>query len=161
MTTRGVIVGDLFSSDNLEQYIEFASRHQIMVLVFIALFCALIYIQARIMIARVKKLGSNAATVMINRENGVYVDVRANNLFSQGHIAGSVNITLQDIKSGKLNRIDSYKDKPVILVGKDKMDSDCFNGAVSLKKQGYTKVFTLEGGITQWSMDNLPLSNKN
>lgn len=40
------------------------------------------------------------------------------------------------------------------------MDSDCFNGAVSLKKQGYTKVFTLEGGITQWSMDNLPLSNK-
>ena len=94
-------------------------------------------------------------------ENGVYVDVRANNLFSQGHIAGSVNITLQDIKSGKLNRIDSYKDKPVILVGKDKMDSDCFNGAVSLKKQGYTKVFTLEGGITQWSMDNLPLSNKN
>ncbi len=131
MTTRGVIVGDLFSSDNLEQYIEFASRHQIMVLVFIALFCALIYTQARIMIARVKKLGSNAATVMINRENGVYVDVRANNLFSQGHIAGSVNITLQDIKSGKLNRIDSYKDKPVILVGKDKMDSDCFNGAVS------------------------------
>ncbi|MGN1280666.1 MAG: rhodanese-like domain-containing protein [Succinivibrio sp.] len=112
------------------------------------------------MLARVKKLNSNAANVMINRENGVYVDVRVANLFSKGHIAGSVNIPLSDVKSGKLARIDSYKDKPVIVVGKDKMDSDCFNAVVSLKKQGYTKVFSLEGGIAQWSMDNLPLSVK-
>lgn len=151
---------DFFSAENLDQYIAFASRHQIMVFVFIALLCALIYMQVRIMIARVKKLNSNAANVMINRENGVYVDVRVSTLFSKGHIAGSVNIPLADIKSGKLARIDSYKDKPVIVVGKDKMDSDCFNAVVSLKKQGYTKVYSLEGGIAQWSMDNLPLSLK-
>ena len=153
-------MGDFFSSDNFSELVAFAGRHQIMVIVFFALLAALIYVQARILIARVKKLNSNAATAKINHENGVYVDVRANNLFVKGHIANSINIPLNEIKEGKLNRIDSYKDKPVILVGKDKMDSDCFNGAISLKKQGYTCVFTLDGSIAQWSMDNLPLSTK-
>ena len=153
-------MGDFFSSDNFSELVAFAGRHQIMVIVFFALLAALIYVQARILIARVKKLNSNAATAKISHENGVYVDVRANNLFVKGHIANSINIPLNEIKEGKLNRIDSYKDKPVILVGKDKMDSDCFNGAISLKKQGYTCVFTLDGGIAQWSMDNLPLSTK-
>ena len=153
-------MGELFSSDNVDQYIRFASNHQIMVMIFVVLFVALIYFQVRIMLANVKKISANNATVMVNHEDGVFVDVRANKLFTSGHIAGSINITLAEIKEGKLNRIDSYKDKPVILVGRDKMDADCFNSAVSLKKQGYTKVFSLDGGIAQWTMDNLPTSVK-
>lgn len=132
-----------------------------MVFVFIAVLAGLIYTQVRIMLARIQKLNSNVATAMVNHENGVYVDVRPASLFTKGHITGAINIVLVDIKQGKLNRIESYKDKPVVLVGKDKMDSDCFNAAVSLKKQGYTKVYSLEGGIAQWAMDNLPLSTKN
>ena len=153
-------MGELFSSDNVDQYIRFASNHQIMVMIFVVLFVALIYFQVRIMLANVKKISANHATAMVNHEDGVFVDVRANKLFTSGHIAGSINITLAEIKEGKLNRIDSYKDKPVILVGRDKMDADCFNSAVSLKKQGYTKVFSLDGGIAQWTMDNLPTSVK-
>lgn len=129
-------------------------------MIFVVLFVALIYFQVRIMLANVKKISANNATAMVNHEDGVFVDVRANKLFTSGHIAGSINITLAEIKEGKLNRIDSYKDKPVILVGRDKMDADCFNSAVSLKKQGYTKVFSLDGGIAQWTMDNLPTSVK-
>nr|WP_255557776.1 rhodanese-like domain-containing protein [Succinivibrio faecicola] len=98
---------------------------------------------------------------MVNHENGVFIDVRANSLFSKGHIAGSVNITLEEIKQGKLNRVESFKNSPVIVVGKDKVDSDNFNAVVALKKQGYTRAFLLEGGIAQWAMDNLPLSVKN
>ena len=153
-------MGELFSSDNVDQYIRFARNHQIMVMIFVVLFVALIYFQVRIMLANVKKISANNATAMVNHEDGVFVDVRANKLFTSGHIAGSINITLAEIKEGKLNRIDSYKDKPVILVGRDKMDADCFNSAVSLKKQGYTKVFSLDGGIAQWTMDNLPTSVK-
>ena len=90
-------MGDFFSSDNFSELVAFAGRHQIMVIVFFALLAALIYVQARILIARVKKLNSNAATAKINHENGVYVDVRANNLFVKGHIANSINIPLNEI----------------------------------------------------------------
>jgi rhodanese-related sulfurtransferase len=154
-------VGDFFSSVDVQELMAFAERHTLMVFVFFAVLCGLIYLQVRIMLANLKKLNINMANVMINHENGIYVDVRPANLFSQGHIAGSINIVLLDVKQGKLHRIDSYKDKPVIIVGKDKMDSDCFNAGVSLKKQGYTKVYLLEGGISQWAMENLPLSTKN
>jgi rhodanese-related sulfurtransferase len=154
-------VGDFFSSVDFQELLAFAERHTLMVFVFIAVLAGLIYTQVRIMLARIQKLNSNVATAMVNHENGVYVDVRPASLFNKGHITGAINIVLVDIKQGKLNRIESYKDKPVILVGKDKMDSDCFNAAVSLKKQGYTKVYSLEGGIAQWAMDNLPLSTKN
>ncbi|MGN0915363.1 MAG: rhodanese-like domain-containing protein [Succinivibrio sp.] len=152
---------EFFSQENLDQFIRFFNNHQIMVLVFVGLLVALFYYEAKILIAHVKKVTIASATNMVNHEGGVYVDVRKSDLFSKGHIACSVNITLQEIKEGKLNRIESFKDKPVILVGRDKMDSDCFNGVVSLRKQGYQKVFTLDGGIAQWSMDNLPLSLKN
>ena len=69
-------MGDFFSSDNFSELVAFAGRHQIMVIVFFALLAALIYVQARILIARVKKLNSNAATAKINHENGVYVEDR-------------------------------------------------------------------------------------
>ena len=154
-------MGDFFSSVDFQELLAFAARHTLMVFVFIAVLAGLIYTQVRIMLARIQKLNSNVATAMVNHENGVYVDVRPASLFNKGHITGAINIVLVDIKQGKLNRIESYKDKPVVLVGKDKMDSDCFNAAVSLKKQGYTKVYSLEGGIAQWAMDNLPLSTKN
>ncbi len=153
-------MGDFFSSVDFQELLAFAERHTLMVFVFFAVLAGLIYTQIRITLAHIKKLGSNVATAMVNHENGVYLDVRPANLFTKGHIAGSINIVLLDVKQGKLNRIESYKDKPVVIVGKDKMDSDCFNAAVSLKKQGYTKVYTLEGGIAQWAMDNLPLSIK-
>ena len=153
-------MGDLFSSESVAEYIAFAQRHSIMCFVFVAVFGALVYTQIRIMLARVKKIAITLATVTVNRENGVFVDVRTAELFAKGHIAGSLNIGLEDIRSGNTSRIMKYQDKPVILVGKDKYDADCFNSAVSLKKQGFTKVFTMEGGISQWAMDNLPLSLK-
>ena len=91
-------MGELFSSDNVDQYIRFASNHQIMVMIFVVLFVALIYFQVRIMLANVKKISANNATAMVNHEDGVFVDVRANKLFTSGHIAGSINITLAEIK---------------------------------------------------------------
>ena len=88
------------------------------------------------------------------------MDVRPTTFFSKGHISGSLNITASEIKSGKLQRIDNAQDKPVILVGKDKFDSDTFYCARILKRLGYKQVFTLEGGINQWVIDNLPITTK-
>lgn len=120
----------------------------------------LIGAQFKIMTARVKKTTTNSAVLMVNNENGVFVDVRPADKFSQGHIAKSINVSAAEIKSGKLQRIERNKDNPVIIVGKDKYDTDCFNSARLLKKNGFTKVFILDGGIFDWSGNNLPLTTK-
>ena len=98
-------MGDLFSSESVAEYIAFAQRHYIMCFVFVAVFGALVYTQIRIMLARVKKIAITLATVTVNRENGVFVDVRTAELFAKGHIAGSLNIGLEDIRSGNTSRI--------------------------------------------------------
>lgn len=97
---------------------------------------------------------------MVNHENGLYVDVRSAQNFQLGHIAGSVNVSAAEIKSGKIQRLGTDLNRPLIMVGRDKYDSDAFNSARILKQQGYTKIFSLDGGIGQWQVDNLPLSIK-
>lgn len=153
-------MGDLFSAESMAEYSAFASRHLFMVGIWVVAFVALIYVQIRIWTANIKKLSSSIASVKVNHDNGVIVDVRPAAFFSKGHIANSINITFEEIKSGKLQRIDSAKKRPVVLVGKDKFDSDTFYSARILKKLGYKEVYTLEGGINQWAMDNLPLTTK-
>ena len=153
-------MSEIFSPENLAEYTAFFNRHMFLCGMWIVCFALLVYIQVRMLTANVKKATVTGATMMVNRENGVFVDVRSGTNFEQAHIANSLNITAADIKSGRTQRIENAKDRPIILVGRDKMDTDAFNSARILKKMGFAKVFTLDGGINQWASENLPLSNK-
>ena len=142
------------------EFSAFFTRHYMMCGAWIVVLVLLITVQAKLLLARVSKATINAAVQMVNKQDGIFVDIRTPDNFSKGHIANSVNVTAIEIKAGKLNRIDKKKEKPVIIVGKDKLDTDSFNSARELKKNGYTQVFILEGGIIEWSAANLPLSVK-
>ena len=94
---------------------------------------------------------------LINREDGVVVDVRPMADYSQGHIINSINIPANSLKT-QLNRLEKYKQKPIIVA--------CRSGAQSsaackqLQKAGFEKVFNLQGGILAWQNANLPISRK-
>ncbi len=153
-------MGDLFSAESMAEYSAFASRHLFMIGIWVVALVAVIFVQIKIWTANIKKLTASVASFRVNHEDGVFVDVRQAAIFSKGHIAGALNITAAEIKSGKLQRIENAREKPVVLVGKDKFDTDTFNCARILKKNGYKQVYTLEGGINQWAIDNLPLTTK-
>ena len=153
-------MSDFFSPENLMEYWAFFNRHVFLCGMWVVCLVMVLYMQLRIMLANVKKITTTGATMLVNKEDGVFVDVRAGANFDKSHIANSINITAADIKSGKTQRIESSKNKPIILVGRDKMDSEAFNSARILKQQGFSRVFTLDGGIMQWANENLPLSNK-
>lgn len=151
---------DFNVSELINQFPDFFMRHYFMVGAWVVVVVMLIFVQGKLLFARVPKATANNAIALVNRENGVFVDVRSSDLFAQGHITNAVQVTLNDIKGGKINRIENRRDNPVVLVGKDKLDGDCFNGARALKKLGFTKVYILDGGIAEWSNANLPLSTK-
>ena len=153
-------MSDLFTPEFLSDFSTFFSRHYMMCVGWIVVLVLLIAMQFKLLTVRVKKISTNAAVMLINHDNGVFVDVRTPENFKRGHIANSVNITAAEIKEGKVNRIERNRDKPVILVGRDKFDSECFNSANNLKKNGFTQVTILEGGIAEWSNTNLPLTTK-
>ncbi|EIJ42643.1 Rhodanese-related sulfurtransferase [Beggiatoa alba B18LD] len=95
------------------------------------------------------------ATLKINREDAIVVDVREENEYTQGHIINALHIPLGSLVN-KLNRLEKYRDRPIIV--------SCMTGQRSasavgiLKKNGFDNVYNLSGGIMAWHNANLPVA---
>ncbi len=97
------------------------------------------------------------ATLLMNREDALVLDVRETGEWSAGHITGARHITLGQLDK-RLSELDKFKEKPIIVV--------CATGNRSasacgqLKKHGFGKVYSLGGGVSSWRDANLPLTTK-
>lgn len=92
---------------------------------------------------------------LINNENAVVVDVREEAMYKKGHILNAINIP----KSTEFNlittKLENFKDKTIIFIGN--MEADAESIRAKLEKAGFSKTFTLAGGIMSWKNANLPL----
>jgi rhodanese-related sulfurtransferase len=138
----------------MTDFFQFLSRHWILVALFVIAFIWLIVEEARHQGMGGARQTPQGVTDLINREDGVVVDLRDHAAFNAGHISNSVNIPFAQIdhNSPKLTK---YKQRPVILV--------CAAGQQSvqamnkLKKAGFEKLYILSGGLAAWKKANLPL----
>jgi len=123
---------------------------------------ALAAISGGMLIAQMMRGGGNSisvadATLKINREDAVLVDVRETQEWDRGHIAGSRHIALGQIGK-RLHELEKFKTKPVIVICASGNRSSSACGA--LKRAGFEQVFNLSGGIGAWSDANLPVTTK-
>lgn len=102
-------------------------------------------------------IGPTQATLLINREDAVVLDVREPAEYSQGHIVGARHIPLGQLEK-RLAEIDKLKDKPVIVCCAAGSRSASASGA--LRKAGFSKVFNLAGGMAAWDQAGLPTTKK-
>jgi rhodanese-related sulfurtransferase len=97
------------------------------------------------------------ATLKINREDAVVVDVREQGEFGQGHIPNAKHIPVAALEQ-RAKELEAYKGRPVILC--------CATGARSgsaadkLRKLGFEQVFNLQGGMMAWQQAGQPVSRK-
>lgn len=97
------------------------------------------------------------ATLLINREDALVIDVRETNEYASGFIAGSRNIPLARLAE-RLGELDGDKNRKVVVA--------CAGGSRSaqavktLTQAGFTDVRNLAGGISAWQQAGLPLSRK-
>lgn len=122
------------------------------------LFVALLVILAllvRAFVTGAKGVGPMQAVAMMNRENAVVVDVRTDKEYEEGHINEALHIPL-GLLSDRLGELQAHKEAPLIVA--------CRSGSRSaqacsiLKKQGFTQVNNLSGGMLAWGNANLPTS---
>jgi len=141
----------------MDTYIEFISNHS---LLFVALVIIIFLLLQTIFsdVTRKFKLISPAFAVsLINSEEAVVIDARNKNEFDSGHLSGAILIPLPDIKAYP-EKLEKYDGKSLVIY--------CQSGARSneacqhLSKQGFDKVFNLDGGIVAWQEANLPLEKK-
>lgn len=100
------------------------------------------------------EVNASQATLLINREDAIVVDVREAEEYAAGHPADARNIPLAKL-ADRVTEIDKYKDKPVILCCASGVRSGKAYG--DLKKLGFSRLYSLAGGFQAWSEAGLPV----
>ena len=97
-------------------------------------------------------VSTSEATHLINREDALVLDVRDPGEYGAGHILGAKNAPLSRLGDGEVAK---RKERPVIVYcdGGERASK----AVAALKKQGFTRVVNLTGGLKAWQQAGLPV----
>lgn len=140
----------------MEQYVEFATNHLVLV-------SAWVIVASALMWNLIANPGGKfniepvEATAKINHDEAVVVDVRSIKEFQDGHIINAVNIPLNGF-TNNIKQLEKHKSKPIIAVCRSGSRSQ--SACSSLRKAGFESVFNLRGGIMAWESASLPVKRR-
>ena len=97
-------------------------------------------------------VSASQATLLINREDALVVDVRDAGEYGAGHVLGARHIAVEHLESSA--ELARRKDKAVIVY--DDNGQRAAKAVAALRKLGYAKVFNLKGGLAGWQQAGLP-----
>ena len=142
----------------MQEYIDFITRNPVLSVAWVGLLLAVIYTSIRALLSPVRQIGHHEATMLINRQQGVVVDVRTQDEFAKGHLVDAINLPVGQIDSNNLTLIEKHKDAPTIVVCESGQRAQ--GAAQALVKAGFKQVFILRGGMASWRAENLPVTKK-
>ena len=103
-----------------------------------------------------KEIGTLNVTQLINRENAVLLDVREVNEFEGGKLPNAVHIPLSQLGS-RMGELTKMTGRPIVVY--------CARGnrsataGAALAKQGFAKIYQLQGGLKAWKDAGLPVES--
>lgn len=133
---------------------EFLQRNFHWVLLAIAAFTFII-------VDTIRTLGNKSiispleATLKINRDDAVVIDIREQGEYAQGHIPNARHIPVGELER-RMPELEKLKPAPIILC--------CATGSRSrgattkLQKAGFDQIFNLKGGLAEWEKAGNPLT---
>jgi rhodanese-related sulfurtransferase len=139
----------------MDRLFEYTTNHPFLVAAAAILLVLVIVIEIRQRGRGSNALGTNEAIHLTNK-GALVIDARPQADYAAGHIIDARNIPVTELAAHLDGLKKKYKqDKPILVY--------CENGAASARaarligELGFTKVFTLRGGLQSWRQDNLPL----
>lgn len=142
----------------MDQFIEFLGNHYMLTTAWIVLFAMLVVSWVSAATSSIKQVSTHDATMIVNKADGIIVDIRKQNEYNQGHITDAVHLTMDKITAGKFGKLENQKDTPIVVVCNAGISAK--PAAVALKKAGFEKVTVLQGGMQTWLNANLPIVKK-
>jgi rhodanese-related sulfurtransferase len=107
---------------------------------------------------RGKEVDTMAAVQLINYKDALVLDVREGSEYESGHVSNSKHIPADKLEQ-RLQELDKFKDKPVILIHRGGANATGKAGSI-LRSQGFQHVYNLAGGFDAWQQANLPVVKK-
>ena len=136
----------------MDQFAEFITNNWMLSAAWAGLFTMLLLSISR---SSSNIVGNQQITTMMNREKAVVIDIRNKSDFDKGHLLGSINIPSAKIKDSD-KQLEKHQESPIILVDANGMHASA--AASQLQKMGMQNINRMQGGIANWTNDNLPLS---
>lgn len=137
----------------MQQTIEFASNHPLLVSALLASFLLLVFSELRRKSRGLTHIEPLDAVKLINAD-AVVIDLRSADAFARGHIVNARNIPLDELDANQ-DKITKFGDKPILAVCDAGVSSS--RAVDKLRKFGLESVYGLKGGIAGWTQANLPL----
>ena len=130
---------------------EFIGNHPFLVGAFLFFFIMFIRNESR---RGGKAVTTQELVSLVNKQNALVLDVRDRKEFESGRIAESMNIPFAALES-RISELQDFKEKPVVVVCK--MGQQGGPAGRALRKNGFKHVTRLNGGISEWRNQNLPV----
>ena len=135
----------------MEQLFAFIGNHPLLVGAFVVLL--ILFIRNEM-----SRGGANVSAQqlvnMVNAHEAVVLDVRDKSEFEQGHIVDAINIPYTNLES-RIDELSKYKETPIVIACK--MGQHSGAAGTLLRKNGFTNVSRLRGGIAEWRGQSLPV----
>lgn len=136
----------------MAQLIEFSLRNPLLVGATLMALIAAIANEIRLRSKGNVSVAAQEAVRLIN-QGATVVDVREASRFDGGHIVDAINLTPDELATKAESRL--KKKKPVLLVCETGSNSARLVNA--LRQAGFENAWSLDGGLTAWERDNLPV----
>jgi rhodanese-related sulfurtransferase len=138
----------------MENFFEFLLSHYLLTGSLVALFIAFLFNEAQ---RGGKSVSPQGLSTLVNQQNARLIDVRDATEFRNGHIVGSENIPFSQLKD-HVTQLKSDPARPIVVICN--LGQVAGNVGQQLKAAGLTQVYKLEGGISNWRSQALPLVRK-
>ena len=135
----------------MAQFVEFVGNHWILSGLWLALFATFILLRSK---TGSQSVSSNQAVLLINRKDGVVLDIRDKKEFETGHIVDAINIPSGKL-AARLPELEKFKDRPVIVVCK--MGQHSGDACRTLTNAGFGQVVRMQGGMAEWRGLGMPV----
>lgn len=140
----------------MDQLIEFAGNNMILAGIWLALVAMLVYSYISTLTSSIKAINTHDATMLMNKNDAVVLDIRAAKEFKSGHILNARQLKPEEVREKNFKKLENAKDKPIIVVCA--MGNQARGTASALSKAGFSNVSVLDGGMNAWTSASLPVS---
>lgn len=143
-------------NDVLHKLPEFIGNHIALAALFVILLVAIVVLEIMRLLRKYKELTPAGLTLLINRESPLLIDLSAYADFEKAHVPGARHVAMSQFDPEHKD-LAKAKELPVVLMDKDGRGASD-KAAQRLVKAGFSKVYTLGGGVIGWQQAQLPVA---
>ena len=139
----------------MEQILEFAGNHLILVTAFIVVLGLLISTEFSRLTRGFNDLSPGEVTRLLNDESTLLLDVRTVGEYRTGHILRARHVPLAELES-RVGEFKKHRDHSVVVYCRS--GNRAASAGRILKKNGFASVYNLDGGMMAWENSQMPVT---